>query len=134
MVTDGAPGLIRAVDECFPRSYRQRCLAHRMRNLQAKVPQHLWPEVRARAKASYEAPSSAMAAALRDDFITTYERDLPSAVLCFKDDFEAATAHLRFPVTHRKVTRTMQSPRAPLRRGASTDEELSRTPSVSGRC
>jgi putative transposase len=106
VVTDGAPGLIRAVEECFPRSYRQRCLAHRMRNLQAKVPEHLWPEVRARAKASYEAPSSAMAGALRDDFITTYERDLPSAVLCFKDDFEAATAHLRFPVAHRKVTRT----------------------------
>ena len=106
VVTDGAPGLIRAVEECFPRSYRQRCLAHRMRNLQAKVPEHLWPEVRARAKASYEAPSPAMAAALRDDFIVTYERDLPSAVLCFKDDFDAATAHLRFPVAHRKVIRT----------------------------
>src|SRR6185436_18327832 len=39
VVTDGAPGLIRAVEECFPRSYRQRCLAHRMRNLQAKVPE-----------------------------------------------------------------------------------------------
>ena len=59
VVTDGAPGLIRAVEECFPRSYRQRCLAHRMRNLQSKVPEHLWPEVRARAKASYEAPSPA---------------------------------------------------------------------------
>jgi putative transposase len=106
IVTDGAPGLIRAVEECFPRSYRQRCLAHRMRNLQAKVPEHLWPEVRARAKASYEAPSPAMAAALRDDLAATYERDLPSAVLCFNDDFEAATAHLRFPVAHRKVIRT----------------------------
>jgi putative transposase len=106
VVTDGAAGLIRAVEECFPRSYRQRCLAHRMRNLQAKVPEHLWPEVRARAKASYEAPSPAMAAALRDDFVAIYERELPSAVLCFKDDFDAATAHLRFPVTHRKVIRT----------------------------
>jgi len=38
VVTDGAPGLIRAVEECFPRSYRQRCLAHRMRNLQARCP------------------------------------------------------------------------------------------------
>jgi transposase-like protein len=106
VVTDGAAGLIRAVEECFPRSYRQRCLAHRIRNLQAKVPEHLWPEVRARAKASYEAPSPAMAAALRDDFVAIYERELPSAVLCFKDDFDAATVHLRFPVTHRKVIRT----------------------------
>ena len=30
--------LIRAVEECFPRSERGRCLAHRMRNLQSKVP------------------------------------------------------------------------------------------------
>ena len=31
VVTDGAPGLIRAVETCFPRALRQRCLAHRMR-------------------------------------------------------------------------------------------------------
>lgn len=106
VVTDGAPGLIRAVEECFPRSYRQRCLAHRMRNLQVKVPEHVWPEARARAKACYEAPSPAMAQALREDFVKTYERELPSAVSCFLDDFDAATAHLRFPVSHRKVIRT----------------------------
>jgi len=38
VATDGAPGLIRAVEECFPRSVRGRCLAHRMRNLQSKIP------------------------------------------------------------------------------------------------
>jgi transposase-like protein len=32
VVSDGAPGLIRAIEECFPRSARQRCLAHRMRS------------------------------------------------------------------------------------------------------
>ena len=37
VVSDGAPGIIRAIEECFPRSARQRCLAHRMRNLAAKV-------------------------------------------------------------------------------------------------
>lgn len=36
---DGAPGLIRAVEEVFPRSLRQRCLAHKIRNLQQKVPE-----------------------------------------------------------------------------------------------
>src|SRR5881409_3165731 len=29
-VTDGAPGLIRAVETCFPRALRQRCLVHRV--------------------------------------------------------------------------------------------------------
>ena len=33
VVSDGAPGVIKAIETCFPRSARQRCLAHRMRNL-----------------------------------------------------------------------------------------------------
>src|SRR5438105_3846264 len=36
-VTDGAPGLIRAAETCFPRALRQRCLVHRMRNLRSKA-------------------------------------------------------------------------------------------------
>jgi Transposase, Mutator family len=39
VVSDGAPGIIRAIETCFPRSARQRCLAHRMRNLAAKTPE-----------------------------------------------------------------------------------------------
>jgi transposase-like protein len=46
-VSDGAPGLIRAIEECFPRSARQRCLAHKLRNLQSKVPEDQWPEFKA---------------------------------------------------------------------------------------
>jgi putative transposase len=37
VVSDGAPGLIRAIEDCFPRSARRRCLAHKLRNLQSKV-------------------------------------------------------------------------------------------------
>ena len=61
VVSDGAPGVIRAIEECFPRSARQRCLAHRMRNLAVKVPTDLWPEFKARAAACYQAPSRAIA-------------------------------------------------------------------------
>jgi len=31
---------------------------------------------------------------------------LPSALACFEDDFEACIAHLRLPVTHRRLIRT----------------------------
>ena len=57
VVSDGAPGIIKAIETCFPRSERQRCLAHRMRNLAAKVPENLWPEFKTRAAAAYQAPS-----------------------------------------------------------------------------
>src|SRR3982750_3382231 len=38
VVADGAPGLIKAVEQCWPASDRQHCAVHRVRNLLAKVP------------------------------------------------------------------------------------------------
>ena len=106
VVTDGAPGLIRAVDECFPRTVRGRCLAHRMRNLQSKVSEADWPELRLHLRACYEAPSLEMARALRQDVVARFGNRFPSAIACFEDDFEACIAHLRFPIAHRKFIRT----------------------------
>ena len=106
VVSDGAPGIIRAIEECFPRSARQRCLAHRMRNLAVKVPTDLWPEVKARVTACYQAPSRAIARQLASGIRADYADQLPSALACFEDDFEACIAHLRLPVTHRRFIRT----------------------------
>jgi len=106
VASDGAPGVIRAIEECLPRSLRQRCLAHKMRNLQSKMPEDVWPEFKARAAACYQAASPALARLLRDDIATTYENQLPSAVACLDDDFEACIAHLRFPLGHRRAIRT----------------------------
>ena len=38
VVADGAPGLIEAIEQCWPASDRRRCCAHRARNLYAKLP------------------------------------------------------------------------------------------------
>jgi putative transposase len=106
VVCDGAPGIIKAIEIAFPRAERQRCLAHRMRNLAAKVPEDVWPELKARAQAAYQAPSRAiardLAAGVQIDYGAKYDR----AVACFLDDFEACIAHLRFPVNHRRAIRT----------------------------
>jgi transposase-like protein len=106
VVSDGACGIIKAIEVCFPRSPRQRCLAHRMRNLAAKVPEDLWPEFKARATAAYQAPSRKIARELAEGLVADYETDLANAVACFRDDFEACIAHLRLPITHRRATRT----------------------------
>jgi transposase-like protein len=104
--TDGAPGLIRAVEEVFPKSLRQRCLAHKMRNLEAKVPLEMWRELKGAAYAAYQAGSPKLAAMAKEDFVTQYDREYPSATKCFLDDFEACVAHLQLPIAHRRVTRT----------------------------
>jgi transposase-like protein len=61
-VSASSPGIIKAIELCFPRAARQRCLAHRMRNLAAKLPEDVWPEFKVRAQATYHAPSRAIAA------------------------------------------------------------------------
>lgn len=106
VVSDGAPGLIRAIEECLSRSIRQRCLAHKLRNLQTKVPENQWPEFKARAVACYQAASPALARVLHDDITTTHGKALPSAVACLDDDFDACIAQLRFPLGHRRAIRT----------------------------
>lgn len=104
--TDGAPGLMRAVEECLPTALRQRCLAHKMRNLMGKLPEDAQGEFKAAAKAAYEAPSPAMAEVLRDDLVERFEDDYPSAVSCFLDDFDACIAQLQCPPEHRRAIRT----------------------------
>lgn len=104
--TDGAGGLIAAVNQCFPRSLRQRCLVHKTRNLSTKVTEELWPQFKADSAAVYQAPNPETARLLRDEFVRRYEKKCPTAVSCFLDDFEACIAHLRFPITHRKAIRT----------------------------
>jgi transposase-like protein len=106
VTTDGAAGVIKAIEQVFPRAERQRCLAHKMRNLQSKTPEDQWPAFREHARACYQAPSPAVARSLKDGVVEQFEKTLPSAVACFADDFEACIAHLRFPLNHRKTIRT----------------------------
>jgi putative transposase len=106
VATDGAPGLIRAAEECFPTALRQRCLAHRMRNIVAKLPEDAVDEFREAATAAYQAPSPAMARALRADLVERFAKDYPSAVACFEEDFEACIAQLHCPPGQRRLVRT----------------------------
>lgn len=105
VASDGAPGMIRAIEECFPEALRQRCLVHKKMNVLAKVPESEQGEVRAFLDALYMAPTQELARTLANEFTAKYERTFPSAVQCFLDDLEACLAHLRCPEVHRKAVR-----------------------------
>ncbi len=104
--TDGAAGLMRGVEECFPSSLRQRCLAHKMRNIGNKLCEQIEQEFKQAARAAYQAPSVEMARVLRQDLVDKYGKEYPSAVACFEEDFESCTAHLKCPTAHRRMIRT----------------------------
>src|SRR5438874_246750 len=46
VISDGAPGLIAAIEQAFPKALRQRCLIHRARNIVAKVPAGMQAEIK----------------------------------------------------------------------------------------
>jgi len=107
VTTDGAPGLIKAVEECFPRSARQRCLVHKMRNIQVKVTdEQVWPELKAEATSVYQAANPETARLLKESFVKRWQKKFPTAVACFEEDFQACIAHLIFPITHRRAIRS----------------------------
>jgi Transposase, Mutator family len=72
--SDGAPGIIKAIEAGYPRAARQRCVAHRMRNLAAKVPEDVWPDFKVRAQASDQAPSRAIGRELAGGVVADYGR------------------------------------------------------------
>ena len=106
VTTDGAPGLIAAVEQVWPKSLRIRCWAHRARNVLDKVPDSARADVKAYLAAVREAPTLEDGRRAAQLFMERYEREYPSAVRSFADDLEASLAHLRVPTGHRKFVRT----------------------------
>lgn len=111
-ISDGAPGLIGALESTFRQSLRQRCLIHRCRNIVAKVPVSAQPEVKAAFWEIFddveeEPGERAVKEATRRAglFATRYAKVYPAAVACLEDDFASLTVHLRFPRQHWKRIR-----------------------------
>ena len=109
VVTDGAPGLVRAVTELWPDADRGRCTVHRLRNLLAKLPKR--PALHARIRAAYwaaldTATSPADAEAGLRRLVGELTSDFPSAAACLADDLAALTVHLRYPLRLRRRLRS----------------------------
>lgn len=104
--TDGAPGLIKAIEAVFPKSLRLRCWFHRMENFSAKVPEEDWPEVKAELIMIRDAASYEQGKQCAHGFIAKYKTHYPSLISAFTDDLDALLNHLKLPINHRKSVRT----------------------------
>jgi putative transposase len=108
VVADGAPGLIRAVEQCWPSSDRQHCSVHRARNLIATLHEQQRERVR---RAYWKALDEAKDERDGTERLATLVADLErtgyaSAASCLVDDLDALLAHLRYPLRHRKRWRS----------------------------
>jgi transposase-like protein len=108
VVADGAPGLVKAIEQCWPASDRQRCCVHRARNLYAKVPER----ERERVRVSYwhaldQAISEQDAKHRLTELAARLEKQgYLSASRCLLDDLPALVVHLRYPLRHRRRWRS----------------------------
>jgi transposase-like protein len=101
-VMDGAPGMLKAFDEVFDKTLRQRCLFHKKGNILSKVPSEIISEMKLDLNAVYHATDQKTARRNAREFSLKHQALYPSAVACFEDDFEACIQHLRCPAKHRK--------------------------------
>jgi putative transposase len=107
IIADGAPGIWKATRELWPGAIEQRCTVHALRNLTSKLPERLHREVKARYwKILDEATSAADAKAGLLALAGDYRRAYPSAMRVIDDNVDQLVAHLRFPLEHRKRTRS----------------------------
>ena len=108
IVADGAPGLIKAIEQCWPASDRQRCCVHRARNLYAKLPDR----ERERVKHAYwqaldDAISEQDAKRRLQALVDQLDKGgFTAAARCLADDLDALVVHLRYPVRHRRRWRS----------------------------
>lgn len=106
VTSDGAPGLIRAIEEAFPHSLRVRCWFHKMQNILGKLPEVSKEEVRAHLRAIRDAPTLEVGEQIAAAVIACYREKFPAAMRSLEDDLAASLAVLRLPADHRIYCRT----------------------------
>ena len=108
VISDGAAGLLSAVEQTMGAARRQRCLIHRARNVLAKVPKNTQADVKADYWAIFDVPEDIEPGpeAVRhvqqniDAFARRWRDSYPAAVGILLTDREQLTSYLRFPREH----------------------------------
>lgn len=106
VIHDGNPGLCKSIQEVFPRSLRQRCQVHKMRNILSKLPDNAIAEIKTQIWEVFRAKSYEEGIAKGRKLIARYRSLFPSAMECLEKDLEETLTALRFPKQHHRFIRT----------------------------
>jgi len=100
MVIDGCPGLVKAVDEIFPESDKQRCTKHRTENILDKVIKQDRASVKESVRKVFYASTYEHAKEAVELFKKKRGMKYPSAVECLTEDIEACLTCYKYPYQH----------------------------------
>lgn len=105
IATDGQPGLLKALGRLWSAVPRQRCWAHKLRNLESKLKASQQACLE-EAKLIYQAPHRTEAIQRFRAWKRCWQRQAPKAVACLEDDLEDLLTFFDCPKAHWKRLRT----------------------------
>lgn len=106
VITDGNPGLTRAVKQVFPGVRRQRCQVHKLRNILAKLPKLAATQLKPLLQQVFLAPDHATGLRRGRALLARFRSRYPSAMECLEKDLDECLTYLLFPKEHQKRLRT----------------------------
>jgi putative transposase len=106
VTTDGAPGLLAALDLVYPHVPRQRCWFHKLQNVSTRLRVKHRAECLAQARQIYLASTRREALQRFREWQAHWEPLEPKAVACLTQDLEALLTCFAFPAAHRPTIRT----------------------------
>lgn len=106
IVTDGCPGLEAAVTLVYPQVKRQRCWAHKLRNVANYLPKTRQEEVISEAGIIYRAANKRTAVKCYWNWAGKWRDLFPKAVNCLEKDLDGLLTFLEFPQAHHSGIRT----------------------------
>jgi transposase-like protein len=105
-IIDGSAGLAAALHEQWPTLGIQRCTAHKLRNLEAKVPVRLREELAEEYRRMIYAETRTLVDQARTRFAKKWRLRCPAVVECLDEAGDDLFTFLRFPKTQWKALRT----------------------------
>ena len=102
VISDDAPGLRKAIKECFSNSFYQICQVHKMRNILCKLPRDMQKEMKKLIDRVFNAKDYDDGIRLGKELVAKFKDRFPSAMECLEKALPQAITCLKFPKSHRK--------------------------------
>jgi putative transposase len=106
IITDGAKGLHKALDELYPRIKRQRCWVHKLRNMSKYIRKSISEDLLDEAKGIYKADTKRQAVKRFRRLKARWYRLAPKAIECLQKDIDEMLNFFECPKEHRRKIRT----------------------------
>jgi putative transposase len=106
IITDGAKGLHKALDELYPRIKRQRCWVHKLRNMAKYTKKSISEKFTDEARGIYKADTKRQAVKRFRRLKSKWYRLAPKAIECLQKDIDEMLNFFECPKEHRIKIRT----------------------------